>query len=465
MMPGRHAADRIVIVGASLAGLRAAQTLRQEGFGGPLTIVGAEADPPYDRPPLSKQVLSGWVPADHTFLARPAWPGDTCWRLGTPASALDRQAREVVLADGSRVPYDLVLIATGVRNRPWPDAEQAGLAGVCGVRTRDDAAKLAALLAAGPRRVVVVGAGFTGSEIASACRQRDIAVTVIERGDGPLVGALGGVVSDIAADLQRGRGVDLRCGVTVAALEGTGGRFRAARLSDGSTVTADVAVVALGTIRNTEWLADSGLAAGPLGVSADAGCRAIAVNGLVTDDVFVAGDVARFAHALFDYQFLALEHWENAVVGAQVAAHNMISPEGARRPHACVPTFWSTQFEVNIKSVGVPALGDEIVMTQGSPGEESFAAAYGNSEGRIVAAVTFNHGRWLEHYRRLIENAAPLPAPFSDGPPGKPEPARFPHPAGPYHGPTVIVTGHSPTQMDAVRVPAASSAQRAGGHQ
>ena len=455
-MPGRPAAERIVIVGGSLAGLWAAVTLRKEGFDGLLTIVGDEADPPYDRPPLSKQVLRGWIPPDHTVLPHLGSLGDTRWQLGTPAARLDRSAREVVLADDSRVPYDLVLIATGVRNRSWPNEEQAKLNGVCGVRTCGDAANLAGLLAAGVRRVVVVGAGFTGSEVASACRHRDIEVTVIERGEGALVGALGGVVGAVATNLQRSNGVDLRCAATVEALEGTGGRFRAATLSDGSTVEADVAVIALGAIRNTEWLADSGLAVGPLGVSADAGCRAIAVNGLVTDDVYVAGDVARFPHALFDYQFLALEHWENAIVGAQVAAHNMICPVQDRRPHACVPTFWSTQFDVNIKSVGVPSLANEIIMTQGSPESACFAAAYGNSEGRIVAAVTFNHGRWLRHYRHLIERASPLPGPFGDGLPGNPEPARFPHPADPYHSPTVIVTGHSPTEMDAIRVPGRS---------
>src|ERR1700729_1903316 len=309
------------------------------------------------------------------------------------------------------------------------------------------------------RRVLVIGAGFTGSEGASACRHRGIDVTVVERADGPLTGALGGVVGAISARMQRDNGVDLRCGTMVEALDGTGGRLRAATLSDGSTVRADVAVIALGTLRNTEWLADSGLAAGKLGVSADAGCRAIGVNGLVTDDVFVAGDVARFPHPLFGYQFLALEHWENAVVGAQVAAHNMICPAADRRPHACVPVFWSTQFGVNIKSVGVPSLGDDIVMTQGSPEDARFAAAYGTSDGQIVGAVTFNHGRWLDHYRGLIERASPLPGSFAAGLTGQPEPAQFPHPADPYHGPTVIVTGYSPTEMDAVRVAAGRSAR------
>jgi NADPH-dependent 2,4-dienoyl-CoA reductase/sulfur reductase-like enzyme len=458
-MPGRpDDTRRIVIVGASLAGLRAAVTLRKEGFGGDLTIVGDEADPPYDRPPLSKVVLSGVVPADHTVLPHLGPLAGTRWLLGTPAARLDRGASEVVLADGSRVPYDLVLIATGVRNRPWPHEEQAKLRGVCGIRTRGDAANLARLLAGGARRVVVVGAGFTGSEVASVCRHRGIGVTVVERGEEPLAGALGGVVGAVAADLHRRNGVDLRCGITVQALDGTGGTFRGATLSDGSTVEADVAVIALGAIRNTEWLAGSGLAASPLGVAADAGGRAIGVNGLVTDDVYVAGDVARFPHALFGYEFLSLEHWENAMVGAEVAAHNMICPPLERRPHVCVPTFWSTQFGVNIKSVGVPSLADKIVITQGRPEAASFAAAYGNGRGQIVGAVTFNHGRWLDYYRDLIERASPLPGPVDDGLPADPQPARFPDPGVPYHGPTVVVTGHSPTQMEAIRVPAGRSA-------
>ncbi|HEU5421121.1 MAG TPA: FAD-dependent oxidoreductase [Streptosporangiaceae bacterium] len=458
-MANTGGAERIVIVGASLAGLRAAEALRQHGFSGTLTIIGEEDAPPYDRPPLSKQVLTGWIPAGHAELARLGPLDGVRWQLGTPAAGLDRDAKEVVLADGSRVPYDKVLIATGVRNRPWPQADEAALDGVCGVRTQADAARLAGLLDAGPRRVVVIGAGFTGSEIASACRHRGIDVTVVERGEAPLAAALGGVVGDIAARLHRDNGVDLRCDVTVTGLHGSGGRLAGAALSDGSEVPAEVAVIALGAVRNTEWLAGSGLAAGPLGVSADAGCRAIDVGGLVTDDVFVAGDVARFAHALFGYQYLALEHWENAVVGARVAAHNMICPTARRRPHACVPTFWSVQFDVNIKSAGVPALAEEIIMTHGSPEDASFAAAYGDADGRIVAAVTFNHGRYLDYYRRLIEQAAPLPDPVGEGLPGKPEPARFPHPAGSYHGPSVIVTGHSPTEMTAVAVPAGRSAR------
>jgi 3-phenylpropionate/trans-cinnamate dioxygenase ferredoxin reductase subunit len=239
----------------------------------------------------------------------------------------------------------------------------------------------------------------------------------------------------------------------VEALEGSGGRFRAASLSDGTTVEANLAVVALGAIRNSEWLASSGLACGPLGVSCDPGGRAYAVNGMAVDDVFAAGDVARFPHALYEYEFLALEHWENAVVGAQVAAHNMICDDPDRRAHVSVPAFWSVQFGTNIKSVGVPTLADQILVTQGSAKEGRFAAAYTEGD-RMVAAVTFNHGRFLEYYRHLIERAAPAPAPVGEAEGNVGEDPRFPDPGTPYELPTVVVSGRSPTSMEARRAPA-----------
>ncbi|WP_197362314.1 FAD-dependent oxidoreductase, partial [Streptomyces clavuligerus] len=206
-----------------------------------------------------------------------------------------------------------------------PHPGEAALHGVLALRTAADAALLSGLLDAGPRRVLVIGAGFTGSEIASACRGRGLDVTVVERGPAPLVGALGGTLGAFAAALQRAHGVDLRCGVTVTSLQGRDGRLVGAELSDGGRIEADVAVVCLGAVRNTEWLDGSGLAAGPRGLACDAGCRAFDMYGIVTDDVFVAGDVARFPHPLFEYQLLSLEHWGNAVAQAEVAAHNMIS--------------------------------------------------------------------------------------------------------------------------------------------
>ncbi|MCX4824724.1 FAD-dependent oxidoreductase [Streptomyces sp. NBC_01142] len=448
---------RIVIVGASLAGLRAAETLRAEGFTGSLTLIGDEPHEPYDRPPLSKQVLLGVASADHTALPR-RMELDAQWRLGVAATGLDMAAKRVRLADGDEVEYDRLLIATGVRARPWPHETEADLDGVFVLRTRDDAASLHRRLAATPRRVLVIGAGFTGSEIASACRERGLPVTVVERGSAPLVGALGGVIGHAAAELQREHGVDLRCNIMVTGLEGdSAGRLRCAHLSDGSTIDADVAVVSLGATRNTGWLADSGLGAGPRGIACDAGCRAFDVRGIVTDDVFVAGDVARSPHALFGYQFLSLEHWGNAVAQAEIAAHNMISASSDRRPHLWVPAFWSSQFGVSIKSVGVPSLGEEILIAQGSLAERRFAGVYGY-QGRVIAAVTFDHTKWLEFYQRMIESAAPFPPTFpmvDRRPEGlRPVSADFPDPSVPTHGPSVTLSGYSPTDRRITFTPA-----------
>ena len=440
---------RIVIVGASLAGLAAAAYLRREGFVGSVTLIGDEPDPPYDRPPLSKEVQYGWIPADHVGLPLRD-EVDAQWRLGVPATGLDAIGKRVLLADGSTVEYDRLLIATGTRARPWPNQAEAALDGVFTLRTRKDAAALRERLAGRPGRVLVIGAGFTGSEIASACRDQDVAVTVAERGSSPLVGALGETVGGVAAGLHRDHGVDLHCGVTVTSLDGDGnGRLRQAQLSDGTTIDIDVAVAALGSIRNTEWLRGSGLAVGIWGVACDAGCRVFDINAVTTEDIFVAGDVARFPHPLYEYQFVALEHWGNAVTQAEVAAHNMISLPGDQWPHLATPVFWSQQFGVNIKSVGVPTFADQVVIAQGSVPDRRFVAAYGH-QGRITAAVSFDHGIWLDYYQRMIEAAEPFPPPSS----ATDEPSyRHPLPAQidqkQRHHATVAVTGHDPSERQA----------------
>jgi NADPH-dependent 2,4-dienoyl-CoA reductase/sulfur reductase-like enzyme len=439
---------RVVIVGASLAGLRTAEALRTLGFRGSVTVVGDEDDAPYDRPPLSKQVLLGLAPAGGTHLPRLVHIDDVDWRLGVAATRVDRAAGTVVLADGSSLPYDRLVIATGVRSRPWPVPTEGALEGVVSIRTAADAARARGFLAAGPRRVLVVGGGFTGSEVASVCRQLGIDVTLVERASTPLGGAVGHVVGAVAADVQRAHGVDLRSGLSVTALEGNG-RVRRATLSDGTGLDVDVVVAALGSVRNVEWLQGSRLAAGPLGVSSDAGCRAVDIDGLVCDDVFVAGDVSRFPHPLFGYQFVSLEHWENAVAQARVVAHNLVCDRQARIPHISVPAFWSIQFGVNIKSVGIPPFADRVAFTQGSVADRSFVAAYTRDE-RVVAAVFFDQAKWLDFYRRLIEHAAPIPEGLraADGPtPDGPVDPEFP--AVHTHAPTVVLSGHDPDQMRA----------------
>jgi len=244
--------------------------------------------------------------------------------------------------------------------------------------------------------------------------------------------------------------------MTVTSLEGDAqGQLCRARLSDGSTIDTEVAVVALGAVRNTEWLCGAGLVAGPFGIGCDAGCRAYDINAIVTDDVFVAGDIARFPHPLYYYQFIALEHWGNAVEQGRIAAHNMICVPTDRRPHVAVPAFWSSQFGINIKSVGVPSAADSVVITQGELSAASFVAVYGKN-GQMVAAVTFNQTRWIEFYQRLIEQAAPFPPEFlvADHPPSRaPVPAAFPDPRVVTHEATVVLTGYDPRERRVQWIP------------
>jgi len=456
---------RVVVVGASLAGLRAAEAMRREGFRGRLTLIGDEPEEPYDRPPLSKQVLSGWVSPESTTLPR-LEELDAEWKLGVAAVGLDLDRKHVLLADGERVEFDRLLIATGTRARPWADPAGAGLDGVFTLRTVGDARRLRERLAARPGRVLVIGGGFTGSEVASVCRDLDLPVTLAVRGPAPLAGALGAVVGRVAGDLQRAHGVDLRCDVSVTALEGdTDGHLRRARLSDGSVVEADVAVVATGALRNVEWLEGSGLSSGVRGVTCDAGCRVLGLDGVARDDVFVAGDVARFPHPSFGAELLAMEHWGNAVEQAEVAAHNLVNGREDPRAHSTVPVFWSIQLGHVIKSVGVPALADEVMITQGSVEERSFVAVYGR-QGRIVAAVSFDQSTWLEHYRRLIGESAPFPpeaATVDQAADHRPRPAEVPvaQASSPVAEETdLVVTGLDPGRWSTALRPPGTDANR-----
>jgi 3-phenylpropionate/trans-cinnamate dioxygenase ferredoxin reductase subunit len=437
---------QVVIVGASLAGLRAAEALRTEGFAGSLILIGDEPYEPYDRPPLSKRVLAGRMPAEHATLPRMRDVGAE-WLLGVAATGLDLAGHRVLLADGRQVGFDKLLITTGTRARPWPNEQEGALDGVFVLRGLDDSKRLHARLAAGPQRVLVIGGGFTGSEIASVCRELGLAVTLAERGPAPLSGALGASAGTVTSRLQRQHGVDLRCNTTVMALEGDAdGRLRRARLSDGDVLEVDVAAVALGAVRNVEWLDDAGLAADGRGVVCDAACRVFDADAMVTDDIFVAGDVARWPHPLFDGQLIAVEHWGNAVEQAQTAAHNMVCAPSERRAHKPLPAFWSNQFGVNIKSVGLPTVAEEVVVTQGSVDEGRFVAAYGRA-GRTVAAVAVNSPRWLESYAALIEAGASFPPILNaaDGPSDpSPVPAGFPPHGHATHGPSAASTGPGP---------------------
>jgi 3-phenylpropionate/trans-cinnamate dioxygenase ferredoxin reductase subunit len=446
-LPTATPIGQVVIVGASLAGLRAAEALRAEGFTGKLSIIGDESVPPYDRPPLSKSVLSGWLPAGHTFLPQRA-NLDAEWILGMPAVGLDGARQQVQLADGRRIGFDRLLIATGTRPRPWPDPQQAALTGVFTLRTQSDAVLLRERLVARPRRVLVIGGGFTGSEVASVCRELGLAVTLIERSATPLAGALGQAAGTVASRLQRDHGVDLRCDTTVMALLGDADqKLRRAKLSDGDELDVDVAVVALGSLRNIEWLQGAGLAADQRGIACDGACRVFDEYGIARDDIFAAGDVARWPHPLFDGAFLVVEHWSHAVEQAATAAHNLLAPPAARRAYHHMPAFWSYQFGVSIRSVGLPTFADSIVLTQGAFEEQHMVAAYGH-QGRIVAAAAINAPRWLPAYQELIEMRAPFPPVLhaADGPTeSRPFPVGFPQHGQPTHDLDAELSGSGPS--------------------
>jgi NADPH-dependent 2,4-dienoyl-CoA reductase/sulfur reductase-like enzyme len=275
------------------------------------------------------------------------------------------------------------------------------------LRGRDDADRLRGDLVAGPRRVLVIGGGFTGSEVASSCHDLGLPVTVTHRGVAPMASALGAVVGAAIETRQRARGIDLRVHTTVTALDGDAdGRLCRARLSDGDIVEVDVAVVATGSVRNTEWLVGSGLAADAGGIDTDPACRAVDVGGVVVPEVYAVGDVARWRHPHFDVAAQALEHWGNAVDQAEVAAHNLTHPD--RRDNSGLPAFWSDQFGLNIKSVGLPHIADDVVLAQGSFEGGPFVAAYGR-DGITVGAVAVNSPRVLDGYAALITQRAPFP--------------------------------------------------------
>jgi NADPH-dependent 2,4-dienoyl-CoA reductase/sulfur reductase-like enzyme len=392
--------ENVVIVGASLAGMRTAEALRDGGYAGRLTLIGDERHAPYDRPPLSKQVLEGSVSPLETTLPRLRSIGAT-WRLGTGATRLDRNARRVETGNNETVAFDRLVVATGARARAWPDPAQAALRGVHTLRTREDAIALVADLGAGPTRVLVIGAGFTGSEVASACRDRGLAVTVVELNSTPLVTAFGTLIGDYIAKRQREAGVDLRCGVSATSLlSDMAGRVAGACLSDGSEVAADVVVVCLGAIRNVEWLEGSGLDADPAGCVCDSSCNALDQAGSPVPDIFVCGDIARFQHPLSGGRLVSLDHWSAATEQAKVVAANLLSA-GSATNDTNLPRFWSAQFGVGLKASGLPACADEVMIVQGSVENGRFVVAYGR-EGRIVGVVALNQARWLPFYERQI---------------------------------------------------------------
>jgi 3-phenylpropionate/trans-cinnamate dioxygenase ferredoxin reductase subunit len=400
---------RIAVVGASLAGLRTAEALRSRGHDGDLVILGGEPHMPYDRPPLSKQVLTGKVGPDATALPVADDLGAD-WRLGQRATGVDLERGVVAVSGGDDIGFDGLVIATGSAARRLPGLPD--LDGVFVLRTRDDAAALLAALEAGPR-VVVIGAGFIGLEVASSSRARGLDVTVLESADAPLVGAVGARLGSVVADLHRAHGVDVRLGVRVEGLVGGGtdgtGRVEGVRLAGGEVVAADVVVVGVGAAPATDWLAGSGIDVDD-GVVADERLR-VRAGGRVLPHVVAAGDVARWRHAGWAEAGWAadarVEHWSNAGEQAGAAAAGLLLGDEAEA-FTPVPYFWSDQYDRKLQMVGRAAPDDEVAVVDGELGDGKFVVAYGRA-GRLVAALGFSRPAKVMGLGRQIAASAAFP--------------------------------------------------------
>ena len=385
--------DRIVIVGASLAGFRAAEELRTRGHAGTITLVGDEPHRPYDRPPLSKQVLTGVKPPESTALQAASGPIDDLdleWRLGESATGLDLSDRTVLLGGGERLAYDGLVIATGASPRRLPGTDH--LDGVHTLRSLDDSIAIRAALAAGPRRVAVVGAGFIGSEVAASTRSLGIDVSLIEALPVPLERGLGPQMGAVVADLHRDHGVDVHLGVGVVLIDGSD-RVERIRLTDGSVLDVDLVVVGIGVSPNTEWLEGSGLTLDN-GVVCDATC-------LAAPGVVAAGDVARWPNERFG-EVMRVEHWDNAIEMGSHAARTLL---GQAEPYAPVPWFWSDQYDRKIQLAGRAAADDIVEVVSGRVEERRFVAFYGRA-GRIVGVLGMSQPAKVMRWRSLVAEGA-----------------------------------------------------------
>jgi 3-phenylpropionate/trans-cinnamate dioxygenase ferredoxin reductase subunit len=378
--------ERVVVIGASLAGLRAAQGVRAAGHAGSLVVVGDEPHLPYTRPPLSKELLAG--EQTHDQCAFPVDAVDAEWRLGVAATALDRATRTIALDDGATVPYDRLIVATGCRARPWPGADVEGVHTLRGVE--DALALRAAIAAASPGRVAIVGAGFVGCEVAATARKAGVDVTLVDVAPQPML-PLGPTLGARCAQLHRDHGVDVRLGVAVAGVDAAG-----VDLADGTRIDADVVLVALGAVPNTEWLAGSGLA-----LDARGGVVCDATLTSITDtDVLAAGDVVSWPHPLARGAVVRVEHWTTAAEHGRVAGRNAVLPAAERAAHVTPPYFWSDQYDVKIQAVGFPALADRLeVVEEDGP---RLVAEGRDADGRLVGVITFNNAKKLAAYRRQL---------------------------------------------------------------
>jgi 3-phenylpropionate/trans-cinnamate dioxygenase ferredoxin reductase subunit len=364
-------------------------------------LFGEEPHLPYERPPLSKEYLRGEVPFEDAYVRPPdfyAAHGIEA-RLGTRVARVEPSERVVELADGERVRYDRLLIATGARNRRLPVAG-VDLEGINDLRTIEDADCIRALSAPG-RRAVVVGMGFIGSEVAASLRQLGVEVTVVAPGNAPLQRVLGEEVGGVLAEIHREQGVELHFGDSVEAFEGSG-RLERVVTAAGRWIECDFAVIGVGVEPAAELAAGTGIEVGN-GIVVDEYCR---TN---VEGIYAAGDVANHYHPVFERR-IRVEHWENALKHGAAAARAML---GKDEPYAEIPWFWSDQYDTNLQYAGYHTTWDELVL-RGSLEERSFVAFY-CLEGRVLAAVAVNRGKDLRRAIPLIGARRPVePAKLRD---------------------------------------------------
>ncbi len=403
---GLSADSTVLVVGASLAGWRSVDTLRSEGYEGNISLIGEERHLPYDRPPLSKQVLAGTWPPEKAVLADKRRSSELRVHevLGRRAVALDAEARRVTLDDGTVLAGDGIVLTTGASPRRFPGTEELRERdGLFTLRTLDDALALRSAVTAAPHlRVIVIGAGFIGAEVASTCASLGCRVTVLETLDVPLRPILGPEIGAHCATLYPAHGVDLRTGVSVAGIRraaGAAGRGALeVELGSGEVMEADAVVVGIGVVTNTDWLDDSGLTVDN-GVVCDAGLYA-------GDGIVAAGDVARWQwrHDGGE-ELIRIEHWQVAAEAGVAAGRSLLAGRAAAPPFTPTPYFWSDQFGIRFQVLGSPRGDDEVVVTEGSFQGGKFLALFGRA-GRLRAAMAIGMPRQLMAYRPLLASGS-----------------------------------------------------------
>src|ERR1700758_5500202 len=386
-----------VIIGGGLAGARAVEALRDNGFDGGIVLFAEEEQLPYERPPLSKEYLAGKKSLSDFTVQNADWSRDhnVDLRLGSRGSSLDPAAHTVGLPDDITVAYDRLLLATGSASRrpPIPGSDAHG---VHYLRTYEDAEALSSVLTEGSS-LAVVGAGWIGLEVAAAARQRGVTVTVVETAKQPLVAALGETVGEVFANLHRDHGVDLRLEAQVEAITTTDGQATGLKMRDGSTVAADAVLVAVGAKPNVELVEQAGLSMGEGGVLVDASLRTS------DPDIYAVGDIAAAEHPLFGCR-IRTEHWANALKQPAVAAAGMLGKPGE---YAELPYFFTDQYDLGMEYVG-HAPSFERVVFRGDVSGREFVAFWLDGDNRVLAGMNVNIWDVLEDVKSLIRSKTPV---------------------------------------------------------